>query len=154
SPVARGCAFCFWPRKTRPRPARTKERPNTFPSCFETPSWTSIAIPGPASSPASRSLGSFTRQRSTPPGNTAAASSITSWKRNSRRPAMPSPDPSPENLTYTRIPLVLGLVGQRGLGDLDPEKLREQVRNCLGDLRKVYPDTPFLLLSSLAGEAE
>jgi hypothetical protein len=55
---------------------------------------------------------------------------------------------------FNQMPLVLGIVGQEQLGKLDPVKLGQGVREYLGELRRKYPDTPFLFLSPLAGEAE
>ena len=53
-----------------------------------------------------------------------------------------------------RIPIVVGVTGHRDLREVDLAPLQEAVRGILNDLRTQFPDSPLILLSSLAEGAD
>ncbi len=52
------------------------------------------------------------------------------------------------------LPMIIGVTGHRDLVPAEVGALEGAVRDCLGQLRRLCPDTPFILLSSLAEGAD
>lgn len=64
------------------------------------------------------------------------------------------PDTSPGLAGPERIPLVIGVTGHIDLRKEDVESLEKAVTELLGHLRSEFPETPFLVISSLAEGAD
>ncbi|MCK9686105.1 hypothetical protein [Scleromatobacter humisilvae] len=63
-------------------------------------------------------------------------------------------EPAAESPAIDRLPMIIGVTGHRDLVETEIEPLKAAVRDCLMQLRQLCPDTPLILLSSLAEGAD
>lgn len=61
---------------------------------------------------------------------------------------------TPAGLSHIQAPFVIGVAGHRDLRPADIPHLERRVKETIGELKRLYPHTPFILLSSLAEGAD